>query len=135
MPLPYPDELLQEREMSIQEFNAIAKELLLGGEDAVKAFVQFTLAGRHTNDEGVVERITLAPERGLPDPRDHQDIAIHRRDFDSLIGITTDWPFTVPVSIYPVPPFEFTFKKDNHLKRRIHRPVCTIKLACTVFIK
>ena len=38
------------------------------------------------------------------------------RDFDSLIGTTSNLPYTVALAVYPVPPFHETLIYTNHIK-------------------
>ena len=41
------------------------------------------------------------------------------RDYDSLIGVTRDLPYNRAVYLYPIPRFEDTLSKDNHLVHTI----------------
>ena len=53
------------------------------------------------------------------------------RDYDSAIGITRSLPFTRPLSVYPVPPFSETLKKDNHITHVMpHASVSADRAGC-----
>ena len=117
MPLPYPDEELLERQISIRTLVELAKAKLSEDDPDIKEFVKFILAGRNWNNRGEQERIfvngqqgTTALQHGLDS---NYDLA---RDYDSAIGITSDLPFSEPFAIYPLSPFKDTLKKTNHIK-------------------
>lgn len=110
-----PDQQLPIISRSLQEFNCEAKAILYGPGDAFSrrsAFVRYCLAGIATQDDEDV-RIKIDPMRDCVTSADHPFTVT--RDFDSLIGITRNLPFTQPVAFYPVPPFCETMVDSNHM--------------------
>ena len=97
----------------------LAIDLYSKGRSDVSArlqFVRFMLAGRQSVDEDGLETrtATLNPCQGLnPLRSDRLQVS---RDFDSLIGSTLDFPYTVSVAVFPVPAFRETLTQANHVK-------------------
>lgn len=119
--LPYPDEDLPERQMSLAQFNQRALRYLEQAEYiGHAAFVQFVLAGRYEHHQES-RRAILDPELDAV-PLVQEELTL-TRDFDSLIGISTNLPFTTSFNIFPVPPFRDTMIADNHLLYSFRRPV------------
>jgi hypothetical protein len=106
----YPDENLPALQMDLGEFVRKSQELSEG--DDSDAFARFVLAGRLATDQGLHRVFINARQNAHAPPEGTFDV---RRDFDSAIGITQDLPFTAALSVYPMPSFEDTLKKDNHL--------------------
>ena len=99
--------------MSLPDINIFALNLLnLGTDDSIDDFIRLMVAGR-VPVEGITHRVLVNPFQDIPDhlPR---DITI-TGDYDSLIGFTPNLPFKFPLAVYPVPPFNFTLKKNIHL--------------------
>ena len=122
--LPYPDEPLPVRAFGFVQFNGLCNELLNrqspDRDNDTTDFVRFALAGRYILfDE--LRRAYVHPTLTLPPVLDVP--LTLTRDFDSLIGISNDLPFSVPISIFPVPRFRDTLTSDNHLTWRMVDPV------------
>jgi len=104
----------RERYLAMQD-----KTLTVDEEDnAAKKFLQFVLAGR-TEVEDTIRHVTLNACQGLAPPYDY---AVSR-DYDSLIGVSYDLPYTCHLAINPVPPFRDTLFKHNHMKSLAYRDV------------
>lgn len=79
-------------------------------EDELK-FLKFVLAGRRGLELHNQRSITLNPIQGL---RNIEHITTSR-DFDSLIGTTKTLPYSVPLTVWPIPSFRDTLKSNNHV--------------------
>ena len=125
---PYPDEDLPKLTLSLKEFNDIAYRLLDHSlSNAVDpkhhTFVNFVLSGRYTDPEdNLQKRINIDVLKDVTPTRDIEDFKI-TRDYDSIIGISNNLPFTIPIAIYPIPPFDQSLTKSNHLYKSIRAPV------------
>ncbi|KIP01233.1 hypothetical protein PHLGIDRAFT_80839 [Phlebiopsis gigantea 11061_1 CR5-6] len=125
---PYPDETLPSLTLSIKEFNDIAYKLLdhsySNDVDPMNhTFVNFMLSGRYKDpDNGAEKRVRIDPCKGLASTSTIEDIEI-TRDYDSIIGISNNFPFSVPIAIYPIASFSLSLKKSNHLYKTIVTPV------------
>lgn len=123
MPAP-PHNELPNIELSIQKFTAIAQQFATT--DDGSKFLPFVLAGRMLDDEDidengddVLKRVFVNAVVDAECPL--EDMLSLTRDYDSVIGISNDLPYTDALSIFPVPPFKETLKRDNHIKRQISR--------------
>jgi hypothetical protein len=117
---PYPDEQLPTVTWSIQQFSEHARAVLQNSDD-VPDFVNFVLSGRTTAEQGGEIRVNIDIFQDCILPN---DLPIElTRDFDSLIGITTNLPFQRSLALYPAAPFRDTMVKSNHLKKTIQLPV------------
>lgn len=104
--------------MSLRTFNRIANELLFE-QEAVTQFINFVLAGRWVNDAGQPYRVNIDPLLDCYSGDDLNDVAVSR-DFDSIIGITTNnMPLNGTLAIYPVPNFRDSLVRSNHLTWKI----------------
>ncbi|TFY75450.1 hypothetical protein EWM64_g8562 [Hericium alpestre] len=76
-------------------------------------FIRYVLAGRSLNDNGqTVNRLIVNPRMGhVVNPQFEI-----MRDYDSIIGVDKQIPYTIPLAIFPVPPFSETLKKKNHIE-------------------
>jgi hypothetical protein len=79
------------------------------------------LAGRLATDQGIHRVFINTCQNAHAPPEGMFDV---RRNFNPAIGITQDLPFTAALFIYPMPLFEDTLKKDNHLCGEI--PGCLV---------
>lgn len=116
----YPDDRDQNpTQLSLEQFCHKANRLyaaLQNSSDAKEAehatrFNQFVLAGRTRNRHGVPGHVTLNACQGL---LEIEELTV-TRDYDSLIGISKDLPFTHHLELLPVPPFKLTLKTPNHV--------------------
>ena len=113
--MDYPDELLPESQVSLQQFVLTAEHLLSQDQtaDNMVRFVRFVLAGRFEFD-GHQTRIFVNARQGS------SPLSIcayqHRRDLDSAIGVTRDFPFRIAMAIFPLASFRDTLTEDNHIK-------------------
>lgn len=106
--------------VSLQENTATDEEEAL----AAKEFYRFVLAGRTHGPDHEPAHITLNVHSGLQDNRGYQV----SRDYDSLIGISHDLPYSRHVQLTPVPPFRHTLKKNNHMKAMAFLDVIILSL-------
>ena len=113
-------EWLPTHEWSLEQFVEHAKTVLLTNED-IHRFVQFTLAGKSYDPAARPSRVRLVPS--LQTPAVDTLPLRATRDFDSLIGITTDLPFSQSIAVYPIPNFKDSLSKSNHLCKQIHNQV------------
>lgn len=74
-------------------------------------FLKFVLAGRRGLNLADQRDVALNTLQGLP-PLGAINLM---RDYDSLMGITYDLPYSVALSIWPVPPFREVLKENNHI--------------------
>ncbi len=120
MPAP-PYEDLPQITLSINQFTETA-QTLASSEDGSK-FVPFVLAGRLLDDEDIFEdvekRVFVNPivDAECPPGRELK----FSRDYDSVIGVSSDLPYLSPLAVFPVPPFKDTLKRTNHVNQRITR--------------
>ena len=119
--MQYPDEQLPTAVYSLQEFNQIAQELYSANELDRLDFVNFVLGGRRKT-ENRVERVHIDVFQNHISLAGRDDITI-TRDYDSLIGITSNLPFCLPIAIYPAANFRDSLKTSNHIKKSIQLPV------------
>lgn len=112
-----PDEDLCGIQVSLSEFVSVAQHLytLEDTED----FLRFVLAGRLKRDD-MTARIFINARQGVLAPPISQ-YQLHR-DIDSLIGVTRNLPFRLPMSIFPLASFRDSLTKDNHLKCTLSYP-------------
>lgn len=87
----------------------------LHGQQDIYRFVQLVLAGKAYRGSEPF-RVRLDPLAGA-DLNTDRLIAV--RDYDSLIGITDDLPFRRSIALYPVPNFQDTLSRPNHLTRLV----------------
>ncbi len=110
----FPHEDLPLRQINFQSFVAESQSYEHEGIKLVNLmlcgrFGELVAGGGFQTDE----RIAVNPRMdGRVPPL--EDLIL-TRDYDSAIGITQTLPFTRPLSVYPVPPFSETLKKDNHV--------------------
>ena len=117
---PYPDDALPQATLSLAEFNGHARRILnSNSRHRVEDFMAFVLAGRIDTPEGTA-RVELDP---FSDANDDGHNWSFTRDFDSLLGTSTDLPFRVPISIYPIPSFRDTLSKGVHFRGPIRLDV------------
>lgn len=114
----YPDDSSDIIQMSLQEFTRRAEQLshVENGEDA---YVRFVLAGRDMRD-GREHCIVVNPLQAADIP--DANMFKFTRDFDSIIGITKDIPYTQSLSVFPVPPFAETLKDRSHVMGLAYGP-------------
>ncbi|EKM49390.1 uncharacterized protein PHACADRAFT_33457 [Phanerochaete carnosa HHB-10118-sp] len=117
---PYPDEQLPTETLSMQEFVELAKETLTG-RLTVPDFVRLVLAGRKKTAAGE-RRLNINVFKDCVSPADIDNIAV-TRDFDSIIGITTNIPLRTSLAVYPAANFRDSLLKSNHLKKTIRLAV------------
>ena len=112
--MDYPDEALHESQVTLHQFVRTAEYLFSQDQtaDNVVRFVRFVLAGRFESD-GRQTRIFI-------NARQAASLLInacqHRRDLDSAVGVTRDFPFRVALAIFPLASFRDTLTEDNHVK-------------------
>ncbi|KAG6370137.1 hypothetical protein JVT61DRAFT_12439 [Boletus reticuloceps] len=116
----YPDDRDQNAaQLSLEQFCHKANQLYVALQNSsdeeeaehAKRFTQFVLAGRTRNRHGVPGHITVNACQGLVDIDEFKVT----RDYDSLIGISKDLPFTTHLELMPVPPYKLTLSSPNHL--------------------
>lgn len=131
--LVYPDETLPLRQMSMRQFSSRAKRLYQHGIGDIETepdygkiskmmpFLRMVLGGRvrigdlpeeeDLEEYGRVERVTVnAMEENVQKPLNQYAL---RRDFDSLIGVSTTLPFSTCFYVYPVPDFKLSMTRTN----------------------
>lgn len=106
--MDHPDEDLPELQLSLRQFVTLAQHLYDPNGQDTDSFVRFILAGRW---EG--HRVFINARQGASAPSKGQYIS--RGDIDSVIGITRDLPFRVPLRVFPVPSFRDTLTDNNHI--------------------
>ncbi|KAI6043742.1 hypothetical protein EDC04DRAFT_2600004 [Pisolithus marmoratus] len=79
---------------------------------AMKEFYRFVLVGHTHMPDGDTAHITLNACNNLPDNVQYEV----SWDYDSLIGVSNDLPYSTHLQLTPVPPFKLTLKTDNHMK-------------------
>lgn len=106
-------------QLSFVEFTKKARQLFIDLQDttdpnqervAAKDFYRFVLAGRIYVDD-LERHVTLNSCQG-------QDSNVQytlTRDYDSLIGISKDLPYSKHIELLPIPPFRMTLTQSNHL--------------------
>ncbi|KAK7675980.1 hypothetical protein QCA50_014254 [Cerrena zonata] len=116
--MSYPNEDLPFDQLSLKEivymYRNSLRELIALGDHAKTSdrakFANTVLCGRWGDPPA---RLSL---NGMQDAGavnlNHYEIT---RDFDSVIGITDNLPYTHPLAIFPVPPFRETLTQDVHL--------------------
>ena len=122
MPSRYPDEDLPEIQLSLKEFVDKATGILEGPND-IYQFCRMVLAGRIEVD-GEDHRIFVNPRQDLLPIRPSR--LTLTRDYDSISACSTNLPFKVPLSIYPVAPFKETLTKDIHLLGKAYNRQVTL---------
>jgi hypothetical protein len=107
----YPhDDLVATEQVSLLDFTRTALEMSQVNPDDWLSYAKYVLAGRSTDDHFIT--VNALQEAHSPDINECN----MTRDYDSIIGVSHDLPFLVPLSIYPVPPFQDILRKDNHIK-------------------
>ena len=115
-PLPYPNETLPLLQMTLEEFVTKATVILQDSDD-IYDFCRMVLAGR-LQVNGVEHRIFINARQNLP-PIHPRDLTL-TRDYDSICALSSDLPYSVPFSVYPVAPFRDTLTSDNFLKGKAY---------------
>lgn len=117
--MDYPDEVLEASQISFKHFVSIAGLLYSSGN--MEAFVRFVLAGRL--GEGKQARIFLnARQEASPPEISKYEVP---GDIDSIVGVSRDLPYNVPMAIFPLPSFRDTLTENNHLTYQSSLcPVC-----------
>lgn len=118
-PLRYPNEPLPEIQMTLEDFVTTATGILQDPDD-IYNFCRMVLAGR-LQVNGVEHRVFINARQNLP-PIRPGDLTL-TRDYDSICACSSDLPFTVPFSVYPVAPFRDTLTSDNYLKGKVYDKV------------
>jgi hypothetical protein len=113
--MDYPDEALHESQVPLQQFVRTAEHLLSQDQtpDNMVRFIRFVLAGRFELD-GHQTRIFVNARQAASPPL--IDAYQHRRDLDSVIGVTRGFPFRVALALFPLASFRDTLTEDNHVK-------------------
>jgi hypothetical protein len=114
--MDYPDENLGQHQLTLEEFVKVAQHLSSQGQGINSdAFIRFVLAGRYPDGvSNQSSRIFINARQGafLPD-----DAVLQRySDVDSVIGITRDLPYSLPMAIFPLASFRDTLTEDVHIK-------------------
>lgn len=112
MPLLYND--APTVSYSLTEFTDFATGLYQAQE--YDAFIRFVITGEYTDPDGNREQAFVDPIRGPVDPEHPLTIS---RDYDSLIGISSDILVDGQLSVYPVPHPTFALKTSLHMKHTI----------------
>ena len=98
--MDHPDEDLSHLQLSLLQFMSIAQNLFRTDKnDHNYEFIRFVLAGRLGSNGTTLSRIFVNARQGANSPPPHA--CELRRDFDSLIGITRDLPFTSALAVFP----------------------------------
>lgn len=115
--MQYPDEDLPTSQLSLEEFVKISQHLHSLSSSHPDAFIRFNLAGRFLSN-ALQSHITVNIRQG----NSLIGKTIYRRsDIDSVIGVSADLPFIVPLAIFPLASFRDTLTEDNHLKYKPHK--------------
>ena len=110
--MSYPDEYLPVLCLGLDDFNRRAFSFL--EQENFPQFIGLVLGGR-TMDNGKLHRVVINPI--LSSASLMKSVKLTRYgDVDSVIGVTTQLPFTCPISIYPVPLFNRTLQKNVHVQ-------------------
>lgn len=120
MQLEPPDEDLPAIQVSLSEFVSAAEQMFLP--DQLENFLRFILAGRLQYRDKLARIFINARQGALVPPISEYKLY---RDIDSVIGVTHDLPFRLPMAIFPLASFRDTLTEDNHLKCPLSCPkVC-----------
>jgi hypothetical protein len=120
---PFPHEKLPVLEWSLSDFNHHAQHLIADGKPIID-FLNLALAGRWKRGNQHY-RVTINPFQDCyANAALGNDISI-TRDFDSLIGITTNLPLTCTLAMYPVPNFQDSLRRSNHLLKSVQYQACS----------
>ncbi|KAG1793321.1 uncharacterized protein HD556DRAFT_1238042 [Suillus plorans] len=119
--MQYPDETIDISQLTMKEFVGHSRHLFTQMQDDQTEvdFIRFVLAARVgplADEELDQYQVRLNCLQGIPTPPEI-DIT---RDLDSVIGVSDTLPYTSTLSIWPLPPFRETLKKDNHVKSRAY---------------
>lgn len=119
--MQYPDETIDISQLTMKEFVGHSRHLFTQMQDDQTEvdFIRFVLAARVgplADEELDQYQVRLNCLQGIPAPPE-TDIT---RDLDSVIGVSDTLPYTSTLSIWPLPPFKETLKKDNHVKSRAY---------------
>jgi hypothetical protein len=120
--MDYPDEILEEHQLSLNQFVTVAQHLSSEGEGLnSEAFIRFVLAGRYPNSVSTnSSRVFINSGQSASLPAD-APLQMYS-DVDSVIGITRDLPYTLPMAIFPLASFRDTLTQDVHIKY----PLCPV---------
>ncbi|KAG1851045.1 hypothetical protein DFJ58DRAFT_661761 [Suillus subalutaceus] len=119
MQLEPPDEDLPAIQVSLSEFVSAAERMF--APDQLENFLRFVLAGRLQSHNKLARIFLNARQGALAPPTSEFQVY---RDIDSVIGITWDLPFQLPMAIFPLASFRDTLTEDNHLKCPLSCPKC-----------
>lgn len=109
--MAYPDEELPDLHLTLEDFVSRAQNALSDPETYVEQdFVRLLLSGRVT-DEITSKRISVNPRHSGAEVGGYEV----RRDFDSIIGVSKDLPFAVPMAVFPLHSHRDTLVEDIHL--------------------
>jgi len=116
----FPHEPLPLQQISLTNLVATAQDC-----ENDLTLMNLMLCGRHGNTVPprqfeTHQRVSVNARMDATVPEVYE--VILTRDYDSAIGITRNLPFTVPLAVFPVPPFGETLKKDNHLTYTMPSP-------------
>jgi len=119
--MQYPDEIIDLAQLTMADFVGHSRHLFtqMHDDQTELDFIRFVLAARvgPLADEELDRcQVRLNCLQGIP-PLPEPDI---NRDLDSVIGVSDTLPYTSTLSIWPLPPFKETLKKDNHVKSRAY---------------
>ncbi|KAG2064082.1 hypothetical protein BDR04DRAFT_1162939 [Suillus decipiens] len=117
MQLEHPDEDLPAIQVSLSEFVSAAEQMFMP--DQLDNFLRFVLAGRLQHHDNHARIFINARQGALAPPISEYQLY---RDVDSVIGITRDLPFQLPMAIFPLASFRDSLTEDNHLKCPISCP-------------
>lgn len=110
--MDYPDELCTVSQMTLEDFVKASQFLDSQCTSDDTKFIRFNMAGRFELN-GVKARIAVNSRQG----NSLLGKTLHRRsDIDSVIGVSHDLPFIVPLAVFPLASFRDTLKASNHLK-------------------
>lgn len=117
----YPHENLPRETYSLEDFTTTAMDLFIeaqvnardGDEQAFNSFLKLVLGGRIWVDDE--QRRVFVNARQDLYPADGDEVTVVR-DYDSIIAITEDLPFSKGIAIFPVPSFRDTLTEDVHIK-------------------
>jgi hypothetical protein len=126
--MDHPDEDLPEVQISLKSFVFAAQSLFPPNPELTQdlnTFVRFVLAGRLLQNNQL-SRVFVNAKQGGNSPPIHECQIL--RDFDSVIGVSRDLPYTVPMAIFPLASFRDTLTADNHLKYNL--PGCQVCTWC-----
>lgn len=93
---------------------SVACNRLLADENTVGDFVRFALTGGYRGQGGVDSHQAVMDP--IQNALDNDHLVDVTRDYDSLLGLSSQIAFNKPITVYPAAKFEDTLSKNIHIK-------------------